>query len=94
MHEAIIPVGGPTPFPVTIFGLPPGSYSFYLYTPGNTYLAVGSDFELIVGGVSLGHRVVQWGADAPPWQEGGNYGVFPNVTISAPGQISDHHRAR
>ena len=86
MHEAIIPVGSSTPFPVTILGLPPGSYSFFLYAPGNTYLAVGSDFELIVGGISLGHRVVQWGPDAPPWQEGGNYGVFHNVTISTPGQ--------
>jgi alpha-tubulin suppressor-like RCC1 family protein len=86
MHEAIIPVGDSTPFPVTIFGLPPGTYSFFLYAPGNTYLAVGSDFELIAGGISLGHRVVQWGVDAPPWQEGGNYGAFHDVTITTPGQ--------
>lgn len=75
-------------FPVTFFGLPPGTYDFYLYTAGGWYWPwLGSDFELVVGGVSLGHSVLYGvGPDAPPWVEGLHYGTFHNVQVSAPDQ--------
>ena len=73
---------------MSLFGLPPGTYDFYLYTAGGSYWPwLGSDFELLVGGVSQGHSVFYgFGPDAPPWIEGVHYGTFHNIRVSAPGQ--------
>lgn len=77
------------PFTVQIAGLPAGTYSFYLYNAGTKYWPwFGSDFELIVGGVSQGHYVLTGNMTEgpPPWRTGVHYGTFHNVQVTGPQQ--------
>ena len=73
LHEFVYPPHLAGPFTVQISGLPAGTYSFYLYNAGAKYWPwLGSDFELIVGGVSQGHNVLTGQIeDPPPWRERG-----------------------
>ncbi len=84
LHEFIYPPYATGPFTVRIFGLPVGTYSFYFYNAGAKYWPwYGSDNELLVGGVSLGHNILTgWIENPPPWQEGIDYGTFHNVRVT------------
>lgn len=84
LHNFVYPPHLAGPFTVQISGLPAGTYSFYLYNAGTKYWPwYGSDFELLVGGVSLGRNVLTgWIEDPPPWREGIDYGTFHNVRVA------------
>jgi alpha-tubulin suppressor-like RCC1 family protein len=84
LHNFIYPPGFGGSFTVQISGLPAGTYSFYLYNAGTKYWPwFGSDFELIVGGASLGHKVLTgWIENPPPWREDVDYGTIHNVQVT------------
>ncbi len=75
-------------FTVSFFGVPAGTYDFYLYPTSIAYWPwAGADFELLVGGASQGRISIHgYEPDAPPWQEGIHYGTFRNIQVNTPGQ--------
>jgi uncharacterized repeat protein (TIGR03803 family) len=64
---------------VTITNLPAGNYNFYLYS-------VDGNYDLSVGGSYIGNRTTSdWPlhSDPPVWQNGVQYGLFSNVSVSS-----------
>jgi len=69
-----------------IIGLPPGTYKFFLYGPDTR-------FNLTVGRRDYGTKVVfdhPPAKNSPPWEEGKQYALFTNVTVSGSESVNIH----